>query len=157
MMIENKKFCMEVKKEGYVSKLTMKDDPYQMNWVIADNYLQEKNYKDTDKLFGFFEFIADGKKFGSQMAVPVLTEKEKSIEIEHEFETLKVKQRYALGEDETALFWTIELENQSKKRIDIKEFGIWISFAYVMFRDKNVLKNIHNSAAVFPLFWIKNV
>ena len=34
--------------------------------------------------------------------------------------------------------------------MNIKEFGIWTSFAYVMFRDKNVLKNIHNSAAVFP-------
>ena len=58
MMIENKKFRMEVNKEGCVSNLTMKDDPYQMNWMIEDSYLQEKNYKDADKLFGFFELIA---------------------------------------------------------------------------------------------------
>ena len=77
MMIENKKFRMEVNKEGYVSNLTMKDDPYQMNWVIEDSYLQEKNYKDADKLFGFFELIADKEKFGSQMSVPVLKETEK--------------------------------------------------------------------------------
>ena len=141
---------MEVNKEGYVSNLTMKDDPYQMNWMIEDSYLQEKNYKDADKLFGFFELIADKEKFGIQMSVPVLKETEKGIEVVYEFETLKVKQFYDLGKDEEALFWSIELENKSRKRMNIKEFGIWISFAYVMFRDKNVLKNIHNSAAVFP-------
>ncbi len=141
---------MEVNKEGYVSNLTMKDDPYQMNWMIEDSYLQEKNYKDADKLFGFFELIADKEKFGSQMSVPVLKETEKGIEVVYEFETLKVKQFYDLGKDEEVLFWSIELENKSRKRMNIKEFGIWISFAYVMFRDKNVLKNIHNSAAVFP-------
>ena len=81
MMIENKKFRMEVNKEGYVSNLTMKDDPYQMNWMIEDSYLQEKNYKDADKLFGFFELIADKEKFGSQMSVPVLKETEKGIEV----------------------------------------------------------------------------
>ena len=150
MMIENKKFRMEVNKEGYVSNLTMKDDPYQMNWVIEDDYLQEKNYKDADKLFGFFELTADKEKFGSQMSAPVLRETEKRIEVVYEFETLKVKQFYDLGKDEEVLFWTIELENKSEQKINITEFGIWTSFAYVMFRDKNVLKNIHNSAAVFP-------
>ena len=94
MMIENKKFRMEVNKEGYVSNLTMKDDPYQMKWMIEDSYLQEKNYKDADKLFGFFELIADKEKFGSQMNVPVLKETEKGIEVVYEFETLKVKQFY---------------------------------------------------------------
>ena len=131
---------MEVNKEGYVSNLTMKDDPYQMNWMIEDSYLQEKNYKDADKLFGFFELIADKEKFVSQISVPVLKETEKGIEVVYEFETLKVKQFYDLGKDEEALFWSIELENKSRKRMNIKEFGIWISFAYVMFRDKNVLK-----------------
>lgn len=85
---------MEVNKEGYVSNLTMKDDPYQMNWMIEDSYLQEKNYKDADKLFSFFELIADKEKFGSQMSVPVLKETEKEIEVVYEFETLKVKQFY---------------------------------------------------------------
>ena len=85
---------MEVNKEGYVSNLTMKDDPYQMKWMIEDSYLQEKNYKDADKLFGFFELIADKEKFGSQMSVPVLKETEKGIEVVYEFETLKVKQFY---------------------------------------------------------------
>lgn len=85
---------MEVNKEGYVSNLTMKDDPYQMKWMIEDSYLQEKNYKDADKLFGFFELIADKEKFGSQMNVPVLKETEKGIEVVYEFETLKVKRFY---------------------------------------------------------------
>ena len=119
---------MEVNKEGYVSNLTMKDDPYQMNWMIEESYLQEKNYKDADKLFGFFELIADKEKFVSQMSVPILKETEKGIEVVYEFETLKVKQFYDLGKDEEALFWSIELENKSRKRMNIKEFGIWISF-----------------------------
>ena len=62
--------------------------------MIEDSYLQEKNYKDADKLFGFFELIADKEKFGSQMSVPVLKETEKGIEVVYEFETLKVKQFY---------------------------------------------------------------
>ena len=102
---------MEVNKEGYVSKLTMKDDPYQMNWVIEDNYLQEKNYKDADKLFGLFELTADKDKFGSQMSAPVLRETEKRIEVVYEFETLKVKQFYDLGKDEEVLF----LDNRTGK------------------------------------------
>lgn len=57
---------------------------------------------------------------------------------------------YDLSADAEALFWKIELENNIQKKIQITDFGIWVSFAYVMFRDKNVLRNIHNSAAVFP-------
>ena len=81
---------MEVNKEGYVSNLTMKDDPYQMNWVIEDSYLQKKNYKDADKLFGFFELIADKEKFGSRMSVPVLKETEKGIEVVYELDRKSV-------------------------------------------------------------------
>ena len=107
---------MEVNKEGYVSNLTMKDDPYQMNWMIEDSYLQEKNYKDADKLFGFFELIADKEKFGSQMSVPVLKETEKGIEVVYEFETLKVKQFYDLGNMRKhyfgALSWKIRVEKE---------------------------------------------
>ena len=44
----------------------------------------------------------------------------------------------------------ITLVNKTDRKLDITEFGIWIFYAYVMFRDKNVLRNIHNSAAVFP-------
>lgn len=141
---------MEVEKEGYVSNLTMKDDPYQMNWVIEEDYLQQKSYKDEDKLFGLFNLTVDGKNVESRFAEPILKEEKDCIELVYEWNDIKVKQKYDLGRKEDALFWSIELENQSEKEMSISEFGVWISFAYIMFRDKDVLRNMHHSAAVFP-------
>lgn len=149
-MIENKKLKMSVKKEGYVSELIIKDDPYKMNWVIEDTYLQQAGYQDMDKLFGLFDITADGEKTGSEAVNPVIKEEQSKIEIGYDFEKFKVKIIYDLSVDAEALFWKIELENNIQKKIQITDFGIWVSFAYVMFRDKNVLRNIHNSAAVFP-------
>lgn len=149
-MIENKKLTMSVEKEGYVSALTIKDDPYQMNWVIEDTYLQQAGYQDADKLFGHFDIAAGGKKVGSNTVMPFIKEEKDKITVTYDFEGFQVKMTYDLGKDEQALFWTIQLRNMTKKEIKIESFGIWISLAYVMFRDKNVLRNIHNSAAVFP-------
>lgn len=149
-VIENKKLKMSVKKEGYISELIIKDDPYKMNWVIEDTYLQQAGYQDMDKLFGLFDITADGKKTGSEAVNPVIKEEQSKIEISYDFKEFKVKIIYDLSADEEALFWKIELENCTEKKIQVTDFGIWVSFAYVMFRDKNVLRNIHNSAAVFP-------
>ena len=149
-MIENKKLKMSVKKEGYMSELIIKDDPYKMNWVIEDTYLQQAGYQDMDKLFGLFDITADGKKTGSEAVNPVVKEEQSRIEISYDFEEFKVKMVYDLGAEDEALLWKIELENNAEKKIQITDFGIWASFAYVMFRDKNVLRNIHNSAVVFP-------
>ena len=149
-MIENRKLKMSVKKEGYVSELTIKNDPYKMNWVIEDRYLQQADYQDMDKLFGLFDITADGKKTGSNEVNPVIKEGQNKIEIRYDFEGFRVKMTYDLGTDEGALFWKIDLENCTEEKKEISDFGIWAAFAYVMFRDKNVLRNIHNSAAVFP-------
>lgn len=149
-MIENKKLKMSVKKEGYVSELIIKDDPYKMNWVIEDTYLQQAGYQDMDKLFGLFDITADGKKTGSEAVNPVIKEEQSKVEISYDFKEFKVKIIYDLGADAEAFFWKIELENNTEKKIQITDFGIWAALAYVMFRDKNVLRNIHNSAAVFP-------
>ena len=149
-MIENKKLKMSVKKEGYLSELTIKDDPYKMNWVIEDAYLQQAGYQDMDKLFGLFDITVNGKKTGSKEVNPVIKEEQNKIEISYDFEEFRVKMTYDLGADEESLFWKIELENSAEKKMEITDFGIWAAFAYVMFRDKNVLRNIHNSAAVFP-------
>lgn len=149
-MTENKKLIMSVEKEGYVSLLAIKDDPHQMNWVMEDTYLQQANYQDADKLFGHFDIIADGKKIGSNGIMPIIKEKKDKITVTFDAKDIQVKMAYDLGKDGEALFWTIQLKNLTEKDIKIDEFGVWISFAYVMFRDKNVFKNIHNSAAVFP-------
>lgn len=149
-MIENKKLNLSVNKKGYVSEITIKNDPYKMNWVIEDTYLKQADYQDSDKLFGLFDITADGEKIESQKVQPVIKEEKNSVKISYDFAKIKVRILYDLGANDEALFWKIELENCTEKKIQIEEFGIWASFAYVMFRDKNVLRNIHNSAAVFP-------
>ncbi len=149
-MIENKKLRMSVKKEGYVSALAIKDDPYQMNWVVEDTYLEQADYQDADKLFGHFDMTVDGKKACSNAVTPIIQEEKDKITVVFDFEGFQVTMDYDLGRDEESLFWTIQLKNLTEKELTVEEFGIWISFAYVMFRDKNVLRNIHNSAAVFP-------
>lgn len=149
-MIENRKLKISVKKEGYISELAIKDDPYKMNWVIEDSYLQQADYQDMDKLFGLFDITVDGKRTGSKEVNPVIREGQNKIEITYDFKGFRVKMTYDLGADEDALFWKIDLENCTEKKREITDFGIWAAFAYVMFRDKNVLRNIHNSTAVFP-------
>ena len=149
-MIENKKLRMSVEKEGYVSALVIKDDPHQMNWVIEDSYLQQADYQDADKLFGYFDIVVDGKKEGSNALMSIIEEEKDKITVTFNAKGFQVKMAYDLGKDKEALFWSIQLKNLTEKEIKIEEFGVWVSFAYVMFRDKNVLRNIHNSAAVFP-------
>ena len=88
----------------------IKDDPYKMNWVIEDTYLQQAGYQDMDKLFGLFDITADGKKTGSEAVNPVIKEEQSKIEISYDFEKFKVKIIYDLSVDAEALFWKIELE-----------------------------------------------
>ncbi len=149
-MIENKKLSMTINEKGYVSNLKIKNDPYKMNWVIEDTYLRETGYCDLDKLFGSFDIIVNGSKMSSENATPLINEKGDRAEIVYAFDKLTVKLIYDLEKSENDLHWSIQLFNKTKNTLKITELGIWISFAYVMFRDKNVLKNIHNSAAVFP-------
>lgn len=52
--------------------------------------------------------------------------------------------------DDNQLDWEINLKNLTTDELTINNFGVWLSLAYVMFRDKNVAKNIHESAAVYP-------
>lgn len=149
-MIENKKLCMSVEPEGYISGLFIKDDQYNMNWVIEPEYLKQAKYEAEDKLFGQFDIIANGKKFQSSNVKPVINESEEKAVIEYPFDDITVNMTYDLSKKEDELHWVIQLKNTTEKNLEIKEFGVWIAFAYVMFRDKNVLRNIHNSAAVFP-------
>ena len=149
-MIENKKLAMSLDENGFVAELEMKEDPYKMNWVMDADYLRETGYQAADQLFGYFDLIADGKTFSSCKVRPQIKAEGKKAEVMYDFPDVKVEMIYDLGADEEELCWQIKLQNKTVKKLKITEFGIWISFAYVMFRDKNVLKNIHNSAAVFP-------
>ena len=149
-MIENEKFSMSVDPKGYVSDLKIKDDPYKMNWVIEDTYLHEAGYQGEDKLFGQFDLVINNEKISSRDQRPEMKEANEKTEVIYDFPKVKISFVYDMRSRKEDLIWKIKLENKTETKLNITEFGIWISFAYVMFRDKNVLKNIHNSAAIFP-------
>lgn len=149
-MIDNQKFSMSVDPAGHVSELLIKHDPYKMNWVMDAAYLREAGYQDEDKLFGEFELIADGERISSKECSPEVKEEKEKVEIIYDFTVVKVIFVYDMESRKGELDWKITLVNKTDRKLEITEFGIWISYAYVMFRDKNVLRNIHNSAAVFP-------
>ena len=48
--MENNKLQLQVHPRGYVESLVMKDDPYQRNWVIGNQYLQKNDFDESDKL-----------------------------------------------------------------------------------------------------------
>lgn len=149
-MIENQKFRMSISPNGYVSNLVIKADPYRMNWVMDDEYLQAAGYHDEEKLFGKFNIVANEEQISSEDKIPVLKNTDEIVNIIYDYPNLRVTFVYDLKSSKEDLYWRIELLNKTDEKLTITEFGIWISFAYVMFRDKNVLRNIHNSAAVFP-------
>ena len=134
--IENKSLEMMISEKGYISKLTMKDDPYKMNWVIEEAYLSQAGYQDADKLFGYFDITADGKQRNSREFSPVIEKEGAEITVTYDFGNMKIIMIYDMGKNDGELHWTIHLVNQEKKDIWISDFGVWISFAYVMFRDK---------------------
>lgn len=149
-MIENQKFSMWVDKKGYISELKIKDDPYSMNWVMDRTYLKEAGYQDDDKLFGGFDLTVDGIKRSNGDQMPKVEESGRKAEVTYDFPEVQVSFVYDMESGEDCLCWEIVLTNKTDRKLSVAEFGIWISYAYVMFRDKNVLRNIHNSAAVFP-------
>ena len=149
-MIKNKVFRVSVSGDGCLSGLFMNDDPYQMNWVIDNEYLQWAHYQDADKLFGHFDFTAGGETIYSNSIKPGVEELSDKIVVTWNFKKYTVQMEYQLGENSGELLWTIRLENLTDQDVKITEFGIWAALSYIMFRDKDVLRNIHNSAAVFP-------
>lgn len=150
-MIENKNFEVKIDESGYISNLYMKNDPHTMNWVIDDNYLNQAGYADQERLFGHFDLTLAGESFSSSNLKPVITEEESSIIAEFTVkDSVKVRFTYDLSRSGEELFWKIDLINTSAASIPVDDFGVWAAFAYVMYRDKNVLRNIHESAAVFP-------
>ena len=149
-MIENQKLSLSVDPKGYVSALTIKNDPYEMNWVIDNKYLERTGYDDADKLFGYFDMTADNEHMDSMTVQPAVIRNDKCIEVCYDFPRLQMRMIYDLRQQKDGLQWTIELNNKTDQDIPVSELGIWISFAYVMFRDKNVATNTHCSAAIFP-------
>ncbi|WP_419154391.1 hypothetical protein [Weissella bombi] len=148
--MENNKLRLNIHPSGYVDELVIKDDPYKMNWVIDKQYLRENGYEESDKLFGEFTITINGKKIDSSSLIPeILQESETKINVIYNvLKQVKLTYIYDLS-IENQLIWEIKLENLSSDNIIIDNLGVWLSLSYVMFRDKNVKKNIHESAAVY--------
>ncbi|MBU5365841.1 hypothetical protein P7H74_09510 [Enterococcus devriesei] len=145
-MLENQQFQLSVAEDGHLSQLFFKNDPYGMNWVIEEEYLNKVGYNDIEKLFGQFDLVVNGTKFLSTQTKPEITEIHDQIKVHYPFNNVSVNIKYRLKEQ---LNWEIELSNESDQILQIDDFGVWASLSYIMFRDKNVLRNIHDSAAVF--------
>lgn len=149
-MLENNTMYLDFTDNGSVKNLMFKDDPFKMNWVIDADYLGKAEYNEFDKLFGQFDITVNGKQFESGQFQPGIIQNEQKMNVIYNFENIfEVRIVYDLSFDEK-LKWNIKLINLTSGKLKIDDFGIWTSLAYVMFRDKNVLKNIHNSAAVYP-------
>ncbi|WP_122646063.1 hypothetical protein [Enterococcus mediterraneensis] len=148
-MIENNNLQLAVNKQGYVSHIYQKNDPYKMNWVIEDSYLDIAEYHQKDKLFGHFDITINGKKYSSTEVIPEIVETSEEITVIFSLSNVTVDMAYSVDNLGEGLCWKIRLSNQSSEQVNITDFGVWASLAYVMFRDKDVLRNIHNSAAIF--------
>lgn len=147
--MENQSFKAQFGQDGHLSKLYIKNDEHEMNWVISEDYLNKLGYPGEEKLFGNFDLKIGQESFSSQKADPQVTEDDKKITITYEFNKVSVGFCYDFSND-AQINWQIDLKNLTKEELSVDDFGVWISLAYVMFRDKNVLRNIHDSAAVFP-------
>ncbi|HDG8096097.1 TPA: hypothetical protein PCO36_004755 [Klebsiella oxytoca] len=73
---------------------------------------------------------------------------ENSLLVQYDLERVVVQLQYQLAGKE--LKWQVILKNTTDKNVSINHFLIWVSLAYIMFRDTDVYRNSQQSAAVFP-------
>lgn len=148
--MENDRFELKVNDRGYVSELYSKGDPYRMNWVIGEDYLAQTGYETGKRMFGQFDLSVDGKTVDTASVLPEVIKRESSCSVIWDLGDVRIALNYDLEKSAEQLYWRICMENKTEREFSVDDFGIWASFAYVMFRDRDVLRNIHNSAAVFP-------
>ncbi|MHC5249249.1 hypothetical protein [Enterococcus sp. LJL90] len=149
MILKNGVFSINISDTGNVKELYLLDDPRRMNWVISDVYLQSVQYNSVDKLFGNFEIEVENRWFKSYNNSPSVIKKGNCCSLRYEFDLIEVLVSYDLTVTDQ-LVWKIQVENKHGLPIKIQNFILWASFAYAMFRDINVEKNIFHSAAFFP-------
>ena len=149
-MMRNNVFSGEFSDEGQLVSLRLVSDPQSMNWVIDPEYLEETGYHEDDKLFGEFDITFDGKRRTSRELTRHVDTGNPDVEqVTYDAGQVRVEFDYDF-QVEGGLDFEIRLSNESARPIVIEDFEVWIPFAYVMFRDPNVLRNIHQSAVAFP-------
>lgn len=149
MVIKNKIFTLNVTEQGTLDLLRLNADPYRMNWVITEDYLDEVNYYSKDKLFGNFIIKIEDKIYNSAYIKPEIKRQKKQIIVQYEFSEFQLEQVFDVS-DTDSFNWSISFTNKRKIPLKIQDFSVWIPFSYIMFRDTSVRRNVHQSAAVFP-------
>ncbi|NAZ75232.1 hypothetical protein GTQ99_07315 [Kineococcus sp. T13] len=136
---------------GQLVSLTARTDPHRANWVIDPGYLHEAGYEETDKLFGEFTAVLGGRAFTSgRVQRGVDSSAPLAHQVSYELPGAHLQVGYDLGADPHALDFTITLENTTEQAVVLEQLAVWTPFAYVMFRDADVRRNMHHSVAVFP-------
>ncbi|GGF89669.1 hypothetical protein GCM10010912_38540 [Paenibacillus albidus] len=146
--LSNEKYRLEFNEHGALQTLVLQDDPHAMNWVVDPAYLDKLGYPDQDKLFGEWTLQMDGKEVQSTALQPkIVREGEHRVTVEFNHEPLSLRLEYTL--EQGRLLWTVEAQNRSDRPVTLNGLHVWFPLSSIMFRDKNVLRNMHESCAVF--------
>lgn len=147
--IENKAYRLEWNENGNLSGLYLKADKENMNWVVDPEYLRQAGYDDGDKLWGEFSIQVNGKALTSRDFARSITAKKDSFLVSYTYEGIGMELKFETDGDAQVRFSAV-LQNPGTEEMTVEQLGVWISLAYIMFRDKNVIRNMEQSAAVFP-------
>ncbi|AKP65218.1 hypothetical protein FC99_GL001945 [Levilactobacillus koreensis JCM 16448] len=146
--MESTQFQLDVNQRGAIVNLQNKQDDHHMNWVVDPAYLKQVGYQDEDKLFGEFTLTVGDKTYRSVDFEPNVLTTDDDITVSYMIAGLVIVETYRLVGKQVQ--WDIVVQNPTDDFITLENFGVWASLAYVMFRDKNVHRNMSDSAAVFP-------
>jgi hypothetical protein len=148
--LHNDTFEINLSPHGTVESLIMTDDPERMNWVIDAQYVKDAGYLDQDKRFGQWSATIDDERIESinlQPQMEVMDDQSASVTFLHD--KFNVRNEYLLHSN-GEWKWMIHCSNPTNAPIVVEGFHSWFSLAYIMFRDHDVLRNMHHSCAVFP-------
>ncbi|WP_251552290.1 hypothetical protein [Neobacillus muris] len=148
--MENHKFLIDFCPNGNLSKLILKNDPHQMNWVVDEKYLEKVHYDDRDKLFGHFSVTINDKEYKSNGMQGKVTAAKEMATVTYALDEVEIRFVYDLTQSADSLRWTIQVVNHSNRDAYIADFRVWTSFAYVMYRINDLTMQTNHSTAVFP-------
>lgn len=146
--MKSKEFDIQQNSRGALTSLKMNHDQTGMNWLIDPKYLEQVGYQDAEKLFGEFTLTIANKTYNSIDYTPNVMNTTTKSKVVYQIASVTITLQYQLEQD--YLNWHIEAINETEEALQIDNFGLWASFAYVMFRDNDVQRNANQSTAAFP-------
>lgn len=149
-LLRNDTFEVYLSPQGTVESLLLTDDPEKMNWVIDSQYVVEAGYANQHKRFGQWSATVDDVLIESvnlQPHIEVVSDQSAIVTFLHD--AFKVQYEYLLHQN-GEWKWIIRCSNPAQNCVKVSGFHSWLSLAYIMFRDPDVLKNMKHSCAVFP-------